>query len=116
MGILGRLSTLMKSNLNDAIDGMQDPGKELDQMVRDMDDSAKQARAEVATCMGEEKRLQKRVLAVDAEIATWTQRAETAVRAGDDGLAKEALRWRAEKEAEHAETQKSLQAQSVYVE
>ena len=115
MGILGRLSTLIKSNVNDAIDGMQDPAKELDQMVRDMEDSARQARTEVATCMGEEKRLTKRVEALDAEIKTWTDRAETAVRAGDDGLAKEALRRRSEKEAERAKTQKSLQEQGVYV-
>jgi phage shock protein A len=115
MGILGRLSTLIKSNLNDAIDGMQDPGKELDQMVRDMDDSARQARAEVATCMGEEKRLEKRIEAIGEEIKLWTDRAEKAVRAGDDALAKEALRRRAEKEAERGETQKSLQEQGVYV-
>ncbi|HVZ72282.1 MAG TPA: PspA/IM30 family protein [Polyangia bacterium] len=116
MGILGRLSTLIKSNLNDAIDQMQDPGKELDQMVRDMEESARAARTEVAACMGEEKRLQKRVEAIDIEIATWTQRAETAVRAGDDGLAKEALERRGEKEAGRAETQKALQEQGVYVE
>jgi phage shock protein A len=115
MGILGKLSTLIKSNLNDAIDGMQDPGKELDQMVRDMDESAREARTEVATCMGEEKRLQKRVEALDGEIKTWTDRAEKAVRAGDDGLAKEALLRRGEKEAERGETQKNLQEQGVYV-
>jgi phage shock protein A len=115
MGILGRLSTLIKSNLNDAIDGMQDPGKELDQMVRDMEDSARQARSEVATCMGEEKRLQKRVEALDEEIKLWTDRAEKAVRGGDDNLAKEALKRRGEKEAERTETQKSLQEQGVYV-
>jgi phage shock protein A len=115
MGILGRLSTLIKSNLNDAIDGMQDPAKEIDQMVRDMEESAQKARAEVATCMGEEKRLQKRVEALEGEIKAWTERAETAVRAGDDGLAKEALRRRGEKEAERGETQKTLQEQGVYV-
>jgi phage shock protein A len=115
MGILGRLSTLIKSNLNDAIDGMQDPGKELDQMVRDMEESARAARSEVAACMGEEKRLGKRVEAIEGEIKSWGERAETAVRSGDDGLAKEALRRRAEKEAERAETQKALQEQSVYV-
>jgi phage shock protein A len=115
MGILGRLSTLIKSNVNDAIDGMQDPAKEIDQMVRDMEASARQARAEVAQCMGEEKRLGKRIEQIDGEIKTWTDRAETAVRAGDDALAKEALRRRGEKEAERAETQKSLQEQGVYV-
>ena len=54
MGILGRLSTMIKSNVNDLIDSMQDPAKEIDQMVRDMEDSAREARSEVATCMAEE--------------------------------------------------------------
>jgi phage shock protein A len=94
---------------------MQDPAKELDQMVRDMEDSARQARTEVGTCMGEEKRLQKRIETIDGEIKAWTEKAELAVRANDDNLAKEALRRRGEKEAERAETQKSLQEQSVYV-
>ena len=56
MGILGRLSTLIKSNVNDAIDSMQDPGKEIDQMVRDMEDYARQARAEVGRCIADERR------------------------------------------------------------
>src|SRR5215468_1876807 len=98
MGILGRLSTLIKSNVNDLIDGMQDPAKEIDQMVRDMEDSARQARTEVAQCMAEEKRLGKRIETIDAEIKTWQTRAETAVKSGDDGLAKEALARKAEKE------------------
>ena len=114
MGILGRLSSLIKSNVNDVIDSMQDPAKEIDQMVRDMEESARQARTEVAQCFGEEKRLQKRVADLEAEEAQWVKRAETAVRAGDDGLAKEALRRKAEKEAERGETQKSLQEQGVY--
>src|SRR5882724_4213217 len=115
MGILGRLSTLIKSNVNDAIDGMQDPAKEIDQLVRDMEDSARQARTEVAQCLGDEKRLGKRVEVLEGEIKTWTDRAESAVRSGDDTLAKEALRRRGEKEGERAETQKALQEQGVYV-
>ena len=81
MGILGRLSTLIKSNVNDVIDSMQDPAKEIDQMVRDMEESARQARTEVAQCFGEEKRLQKRVADLEDEAAQWGKRAETAVRA-----------------------------------
>jgi phage shock protein A len=116
MGILGKLSTLIKSNINDVIDGMQDPAKEIDQMVRDMEDSARQARAEVAQCMGEEKRLQRRIESLALEAKSWEDRAATAVRAGDDALAKEALLRKGEKDAERAETEKSLREQEVYVE
>lgn len=115
MSILGRLSTLIKSNVNDAIDSMQDPGKEIDQMVRDMDESARDARSEVARCLGEEKRLQKRLETLDAEAKNWEDRAATAVRAGDDGLAREALGRKSATEAERGETAKALQQQSVYV-
>ena len=115
MSILGRLSTLIKSNVNDAIDSMQDPGKEIDQMVRDMDESARDARGEVARCMAEEKRLEKRIEVLAAEAKNWEDRAATAVRAGDDALAREALNRKAASEAERAETAKALQEQSVYV-
>ncbi len=71
MGILGRLSTLIKSNVNDVIDSMQDPAKEIDQMVRDMEESARQARAEVAQCIASEKLLAKQVESLAAEAKTW---------------------------------------------
>ena len=116
MSILSRLSTLIKSNVNDLIDGMQDPGKEIDQMVRDMDESARDARGEVARCMAEETRLRKRSEVMSAESRTWEERAAAAVRAGDDGLAREALSRKAVTDTEQAGVQKALQEQSVYVE
>jgi len=114
MGILGRLSTLIKSNVNEAIDSMQDPGKEIDQMVRDMEDYARQARAEVGRSIADERLLEKRAQAIDGEIGDWQNRAETAVRAGDDGLAKEALARKTDKQTERAEVGKALQEQGVY--
>ena len=79
MRILGRLSTLIKSNVNDAIDSMQDPAKEIDQMIRDMEDSARQARKEVAECMASEKRLAKQVETLAGEVKTWEEHAMRAV-------------------------------------
>jgi len=114
MGILGRLSTLIKSNLNDAINSMQDPGKEIDQMVRDMEDYARQARAEVGRSIADERLLERRQQVLEGEIADWQKRAETAIRAGEDALAKQALVRKAEKETERDEVKKSLQEQGVY--
>jgi phage shock protein A len=115
MGILGRLSTMIKSNVNDLVDSMQDPAKEIDQLVRDMEESAREARSEVASCMADEKRLSKRIEGLTAEAKSWEDRATMAVRAGDDTLAREALTRKADKETERAETQKALQEQQVYV-
>jgi phage shock protein A len=115
MGILGRLSTLVKSNVNDLIDSMQDPAKEIDQMIRDMEDSARQARTEVAQTMAEEKRLAKKVEQLAGEVTTWEEHAMRAVKAGDDALAREALKRKAEKEADRLETEKALNEQKAYV-
>ena len=114
MGILGRLSTLIKSNVNDAIDSMQDPGKQIDQMVRDMEDYARQARAEVGRCIADERLLEKRLQTIEGEITDWQKKAELAVRGGEDALAKEALVRKTEKENERGEVRKALQEQGVY--
>jgi phage shock protein A len=116
MSILGRLSTLVKSNINDLIDNMQDPGKEIDQLVLDMEDSVRQARGEVAACMAEEKRLGKQIEGLEAEAKSWEEHAARAVQAGDDALAKEALRRKAQKEADRIQAQQAATEQRVQVE
>jgi phage shock protein A len=114
MAILGRLSTLVKSNVNDLIDSMQDPAKEIDQLVRDMEDSVREARGEVVRCLAEEKRMGKRVDDLTDEVKSWEGHAMRAVQAGDDALAKEALRRKAEKEADRIEAEKALSDQRAY--
>jgi phage shock protein A len=116
MSILDRLSTLVKSNLNDLIDQMQDPGKELDQLVRDMDESVVKARGEVAACMAEEKRLRGQSERLATEAKTWDEHAARAVQSGDDALAQEALRRKAEKDADRLETDKAADEQKAQVE
>jgi phage shock protein A len=116
MSILDRLSTLVKSNVNDLIDNMQDPGKEIDQLVLDMEDSIRQARAEVAASMAGEKRMAKQADELAAEAKTWEEHAARAVQAGDDALAKEALRRKAQKDADRLEVEKAAAEQKVEVE
>jgi phage shock protein A len=115
MGILGRLSTLVKSNVNDIIDSMQDPAKEIDQLVRDMEDSVREARSEVTQCLADEKRMGKRVGDLAEEVKSWEGHATRAVQAGDDALAKEALRRKAEKQADRIEADKALSDQRAYL-
>jgi phage shock protein A len=116
MSILARLSTLVKSNVNDLIDKMQDPAKEIDQLVRDMEDSVRQARVEVAGCMAEEKRLAKQSEDLASAAKSWEEHATRAVQAGDDALAREALRRKAERDADRIETDKAAAEQKQQVE
>jgi len=104
----------VKSNVNDLIDSMQDPAKEIDQLVRDMEDSVREARGEVVRCLAEEKRMGKRVDDLTDEVKSWEGHAMRAVQAGDDALAKEALRRKAEKEADRIEAEKALSDQRAY--
>jgi len=115
MSVLKRMSTLIKSNLNDLIDGMQDPGKELDQMVLDMEDSARKARGEVASALADEKLFARQIDTLRGEAASWEKKAEQAVRAQDDELARAALVKVAEKNTEITALQKNLQEQQVHV-
>ena len=115
MGILNRISTLIKSNLNSAVDKMSDPGREIDVLVAEMEAHQKQARAEVQAVMALEKRDQKRAEGLKRTIDEWTQRAERALQAGDENLAKEALGRRVELEAELRELEANIAQQRANV-
>jgi phage shock protein A len=114
MGILNRISTLIKSNLNAGIDKMSDPGKQIDQLVLEMEEQQKKARGEVQSTLALEKRQKQKAEALAKSVQEWEQRAERAVTAGDDGLAKEALKRRAEVQLELDEALRALQEQKDY--
>jgi phage shock protein A len=114
MGILDRLSTLVKSNLNSALDKATDPGQQIDQMIVEMDEQLRKARQEVTQALAGEKREKQKLDSLAKESAEWGERAERAVLAGDDGLARQALERKAAIEADKSETERVLQEQSVY--
>ena len=91
MGIFARLAALIKSNINDLISNAEDPEKMLNQVVIDMANQLIEAKKQVAVAIADEKKLAKQGEAEAAKAAEWHRRAMMAVRAGDDGLAKEAL-------------------------
>ena len=115
MGILDRISTLLKSNLNAAIDSMSDPGKEIEQIILDMEAQLKKARGEVTSTLAQEKLSRKKVESLRQSVADWESRAERAVKVSDDDLAKEALAKKAQVEGELALAERALTDQEAYV-
>jgi len=116
MGIFSRLGTLIKSNLNDLISKAEDPQKMLNQIVVEMQNQLLTAKQQVATSIADEKQLKKRW---DEQIdlsKEWERKAMLAVRAGDDGLAKEALVRQAEHDKMQGEFGKQWQLQKDAVE
>ena len=103
MGIFSKIGTLFKSNINDMISKAEDPEKMLNQVLVDMKQQLVEAKKQVAVAIADEKRLKKQFEDEAAKVADWERKAVLAVRAGDDGLAREALARKTEHE-EHANT------------
>jgi phage shock protein A len=127
--IFGRISTLLRANVNALIDQAEDPQKMLDQMVRDFTNSIADAEAAIAETIGN-LRLLEDDHREDVEAArTWGEKAIAASRKGDelraagdtsgadkfDNLAKVALgrQISSENEAKTAEPQIAAQTQVV---
>jgi phage shock protein A len=91
MGIFDRLSTLLKSNINDLISKAENPEKMLDQIVTDMRNQLARAKQQVAAAIADEKRLKDQAEAEYKASKDWEEKAMLAVNQGRDDLAKQAL-------------------------
>ena len=91
MGIFDRLSTLLRSNLNDLISSAENPEKMLNQIITDMGGQLAKAKQQVAAAIADEKRLRDQADAEFRQAEDWEKRAVLAVQEGRDDLAKQAL-------------------------
>lgn len=94
MGILDRVSTLLRANINDMIDRAEDPEKVVKQLIADMNNQLIQVKTQVAASIADEKQLQQRYNDNLSKATDWQQRAEMAVEKGQDDMAREALQRR----------------------
>jgi phage shock protein A len=102
MGIFDRLSTLIKSNLNDLISSAENPEKMLNQIIVDMRNQLAKAKQQVAAAIADEKRLKDQAEAEFKLADDWEKRAMLAVQEGRDDLAKQAL-MRGQEHLEHGQ-------------
>ena len=91
MGFFDRLSRLLRANVNDLISKAEDPVKILDQSVADMQEDLVKLRQAVATAIASQKRIANQAEQADAQAKTWYERAELALKKGEEELAREAL-------------------------
>lgn len=98
MAIFNRIGTLLKSNVNDAINRAEDPEKMLNQMLLDMQGQMVEAKKQVAVAIADEKRLQKQFETEKQLSVEWEKKAMLAIKAGNDELAKQALMRKTEHE------------------
>jgi len=91
MGIFDRMGKVISSNVNALLDKAEDPKKSLDLIVEEMKDQIRAAKKELVEGVAAEKVLRKKVEDLDTEAEKWERRAELALKAEDEKLAREAL-------------------------
>ncbi|MDQ3227250.1 MAG: PspA/IM30 family protein [Chloroflexota bacterium] len=112
---MDRLSRLVRANVYDLIERAEDPERTLDQLLRDMQSNITTARAQVASMIAQEKELESDFEETSLLAKEWRQKAQRAVDAGKDDLAREALRRGRDNEENSSvyDQQLALQRQTV---
>jgi phage shock protein A len=84
MGIMDRLSRLIRANVNDMIDQAEDPEKMLDQLVRDFTENIAEAEEAVARTVGNLRLLEDDQREAQEAHREWGQKAIAASRRAED--------------------------------
>ena len=96
MGIFDRMSLLLRANINDLLNHAEDPAKMLDQILRDMEATLADVRAQVAELVAQQRAIEADLQRATAMRDEADAKARAAVQAGNDDLARQALRSKAE--------------------
>ena len=91
MGIFGRLSDLLRSNVNDLIDRAEDPEKMVKQIIIDMQTELTKATQNYGKAKASERLAEKRYLEAQKQSENWENKAKAALSQGKEDLAKQAL-------------------------
>jgi phage shock protein A len=90
MGLLERVSTLVRANLNDLIDRAEDPEVMLKQVILDMQNQLMQVKTQVAIAIADQHLLEKKVKENGETQAEWMRKAELALEKCKEDLARAA--------------------------
>ena len=90
-GIFTRMADIVKANINDLLNRAEDPEKMIRQIILEMEEAVNKATASVATAVASEKRLERHCLEKRDLVDVWQNKAELAVKSGEDDLAIRAL-------------------------
>jgi phage shock protein A len=100
-----RLNDVVSANLNDLLDRVEDPERMIKQIIREMEESIGNAKEGVIDALASEKRLNKELESHREQSSTWRLRAEKALQANNESLAREAL----SRKKEHGQIAESLE-------
>lgn len=88
---LNQFTLVMRSNLTTLRESVENPERLLHQLVIDMEQELDAVRSSVAEAVADEIQMRKRAARERDEAESWMQRATTAMKRGDEAIAKSAL-------------------------
>lgn len=91
MSIFSRIRDLLSANVNAMLDTAEDPEKMADEYLRQLNNQLYEAKTNVASAMADAMKLDSQEARYAAEAEQWASKAEAALRAGDEELARAAL-------------------------
>ena len=91
MGTLSRMANVVRAEVGEVLNRIEDPKKMARQMIWDMQAEVDDAQAAVAHAIANERLLDRRLAQKREEAAMWTRKAEAAFDAGEEDLARKAL-------------------------
>jgi phage shock protein A len=106
MGIFKRLRDLTMASINDLLDKAEDPVKMLNQFLRDMEEDIQDAEAAVAKQIAIEKKFKQQYEEAQEMVAKREEQAMKALEAGNEDLARRALKDKKEHQARAEELKK----------
>jgi len=115
MSILSRVRDLLSANINAMLDAAEDPEKMADEYLRQLNNELYEAKTSVAAAMADATKLNTKEAQYTAETEQWAAKAEAALRASNEELAKAALgrKVQAAKLAQQYKEQSDAQDQQV---
>lgn len=91
MSIFSRIRDLLSANVNAMLDSAEDPEKMADEYLRQLNNELYEVKTNVAAAMADATKLNTQEARYTAETEQWANKAEAALRGGDENLAKAAL-------------------------
>ena len=115
MSIFDRIRDLLSANVNSMLDSAEDPEKMAEEYLRQLNNELYEAKTNVASAMADATKLNTRETQYNVETEQWAAKAEAALRAGNEELAKAALarKVQASKLAAQYKEQSDAQDQQV---
>ena len=115
MSIFNRVRDLLSANINAMLDSAEDPEKMANEYLRQLNNELFEAKTSVAASMADAARLNRQEAEYIAQVDEWGRKAEAALRANNEQLARAALarKVQASKLADQYTQQSDQQEQQV---